>query len=405
MTKSDFAGVFGGMWWVFVSVGVVIPLLPPYVTGPIGEGTDYVGLTVLLYAVAGVLARPVAGIYLRAGNPWHLMLGAAVIGSVALVATPLVVSSTWMLACRMVEGFALGCFYPAAATRAIQLGDTNRRGSTLSYLSVPLFLGVALGPAIGDALIDAMGLRWSWVAGGGLLALAIPSACLGWAADTGEWRRRTGVAPKVSLRDVLWTIAHPAAVLPGAVLMLIVAGWSAFQAYVPLYAPTLGASDTGWVFFAYSVIVLVIRVGGASLFDRLPLVELVIAGAIAHTAGIAMVWCWHAMPALYLGAVLMGAAIGLAYTSLLSIALSSVAVHEHGAVIGAYSLAYDIGVGVGAAGLGFLGAWTGTYAVIFAGGAVCGVLAMLLTFARLWPQRRSHRPQLGPLAIRPQSRP
>lgn len=395
MARLPFVGVLGGMWCVFLSVGVLVPLIPQYVTGPLGMTRDNVGVTILLYAVAGVLSRPVAGSYLRNGSPWRMMLVSAVAGAVALAATPLVVDPFWMWWWRLVDGFAIGCFYTAAATCTVQAADPDRRGSALAYFSVPLFLGVALGPMLGDALIPRAGQGWTWVASGMLLALAVPFSVLGAVSSRGSGRPRPAdveeLVPRLSKADLWRTIAHPAAMVPAAVLVLVVAGWSAYQAFVPLYGPTLGMATTGPLFFVYSVVVLVIRIGGARLFDRLPLVELVLLGTAANTVGLVVVWLWRAVPALFVGAALMGLAIGVGYTTLLRIALHGVPKHEEGAVIGAYSLAYDLGAGLGAAGLGFVGAWFGSYSSIFAGGAVCGAVSLVLATVRLWPVRAQHR--------------
>lgn len=392
MPKLPFAGVLGGMWCVFLSVGVLIPLIPNYITGPLELSRDYVGLTVLLFAGAGVLARPVAGAFLRTGNPWWMMIASAIVGALALIATPLVTNLYWMWGWRVVDGFAIGCFYTAAATSTIQATTPGKQGSALAYFSVPLFLGVALGPILGDGAIALLGQQGTWVIAGAILALAVPLSLVGALSARSAVSTRNASVPEEPVptmtRADLWrTVAHPAALVPAAVLALIVAGWSAFQAFVPLYGPELGMATTGPLFLVYSTVVLTVRIGGARLFDRLPLVELVVLGTAANTVALLVMWLWESVGALFIASALMGLAIGVAYTTLLRIALHRVPKYEEGAVIGAYSLAYDLGTGLGAAGLGLVGTWLGTYPAIFAAGAVCGAVSLLLVLIRLWPVR------------------
>jgi predicted MFS family arabinose efflux permease len=413
MTTWRFARVLAAMWWVFVSVGVLIPLLPQYVRAGLGGSAGAVGGTVLLYAVSGILARPIAGVYLRRRDPWPLMAASVLVAVTALLLTPLVHLMAWMLTLRFVDGFVLGCFYLAAATTVVQGTPRASRGKALSYFSVPLFLGTAVGPVVGDALIASLGSDRTWLAAGGLLALAVP-ACV-WPGSRRDERAAgrsvpppptsragtvagpragmegpRGEVPPATARDVVRTLLHPAAIWPAAVLAVMVAGWAAFQAFVPLYGPQLGMSGTGPLFLLYSVVVLAIRIGGASLFDRLPMVELVVLGAVANVAGLLVAWWWAAPAALFVAAALMAVTIGLSYTTLMRIALEGVPPYEESAVLGAYSISYDLGVGLGAAVLGALVTTTGSYSAAFLGGAVAGTAGLLLLLACFWSRRHAY---------------
>ena len=84
----------------------------------------------------------------------------------------------------------------------------------------------------------------------------------------------------------------------------------------------------------------------------------------------------------------MAVAIGLTYTSLMQVALTGVSTTEEGAVVAAYSVAYDIGAGIGAVVLGLLLTLTGSYAAVFLGGAAAAGWALLLMFVHFWPKRR-----------------
>lgn len=376
------------MWWVFCSVGVLIPLQPRYVRQELAASDSVVGLTFLVFAVAGVVARPAAGVYLRSRDPWPLMAASCGGAAAALALTPAVQRLWWLLLLRFVEGVAVGLFYTAAATSVVQSTPPTRRGRALSYFSVPLFLGTAVGPMIGDWLIAELGLARPWVVAGALLGLALPF-CLR--------RSRVVGSPPLRRGELLRTLAHPSAAWPALIMALMVSGWASFQAYVPLYGPQLNLHATGTLFLAYSGVVLIIRVGGARLFDLLPPVELVLVGAGANVVGLLVAWLWRDALALYLAACLMAVAIGTGYTTLMRVALTGVPAHEEGAVVGAYSVAYDIGAGAGPAVMGALVAWAGSYASAFAGGALAGAVAFGVALRHLWPLRHRY------VVIRPAS--
>jgi predicted MFS family arabinose efflux permease len=399
MPRSAFGCILIVMWGTFLSAGVLIPLLPLYITDALGAGAGALGLTVLLYSAAGVMARPIAGTYLATRDPWRLLQVSAVVGVVVLMATPLVPEMAWVYALRTIEGLALSMIYLAGTTAVVRMTPAAHQGRALSYVSVPLFLGIALGPALGDLMIASWGYNWTWIGAGAVLAVATPAAFIGasYSKRQGLTQRGGEHAQVPMTRTDLWrTLAHPAALVPAGVIVLLVVGWATFQLYIPLYGPTIGLSATGTVFLVQSVVVLLIRIGGANLFDRMPLIELALVGAICSLVGLAIAWLWVAKAAVYLSAMLLGVAVGLSYTTLLRVALVGVSRAEQGSVIGAYSVAYDLGAGLGTAAVSVLVAYTSSYRLVFLCGAVCAVASIALVLTRLWSRRRDFWPPITP---------
>ena len=349
MTTAGFLRAVACMWWVFLSLGALIPLLPTWVAEDLGGAGWQVGVTVFIYAAASVASRPLAGWYLRTRTPEPLIWMSIAVAVLSVACTPLIRTIEWMWLLRFVEGAALGLFYTAAATGVVRSTPPDRRGSRLAYFSVPLFLGVALGPIVGDWSLEHLGSTGSWFLAAGILSVGLLPCLPGARLFAPMIAPPPGRAPAGSL---LRALAHPAARMPATVLALSIAGWAAFQAFVPLYGPQVGVKATGTIFLAYSAVVLIIRVGGARFFDRLPMIPLVIVGCSCNVAGLLVAAGWRAPAGLYLAAVLMAVAIGLTYTSLMQVALTGVSTTEEGAVVAAYSVAYDIGAGIGAVVLG-----------------------------------------------------
>src|SRR5918992_4324271 len=80
--------VAAATFFAFLSIGVVLPVLPRYAEGPLGEGSVGVGIAVGAASVAALLAQPPAGRLgdLRGRRP--LMLGGGVlmiVGAAGLV--------------------------------------------------------------------------------------------------------------------------------------------------------------------------------------------------------------------------------------------------------------------------------------------------------------------------------
>lgn len=382
------------MWGVFLSVGVLIPLLPLYLTEEIGRTTTALGVTILLFAIAGILSRPFAARYLRDKSAWMLMAVAAGAGALALFLTPLVKELWWLQAFRVVEGFTVGMFYVGSATTVVRLVPGQKQGSALSYFSIPLFLGTAIGPIIGDFLIAQTDFDVAWYGAGAIMLFGFVTSVVGIVAGTrrGEGQHPASPVTVASLRTALRTavrsIGHPAARSPAFVIIVIVAGWSAFQALVPLYGLKLGLGATGPIFFVYSVIVISIRLIGAKLFDMLPLVETALIGVSAHAAGMILITIVASPIALYGGAALMAVAIALSYTTLLRVALqNNPKSTEEAEVVGSYSVAYDLGAGLGAFGIGAMVGTTESYSFGFGVAALLGIVGLVFLILRMWPDR------------------
>src|ERR671918_964976 len=83
---AAFAGIFAVTLLALLSVGSVIPVLPRYVKGPLGEGDVAVGFVVGAFAFTGLAARPLAGHLadLR-GRRVAVVLGCLVAGAAGLI--------------------------------------------------------------------------------------------------------------------------------------------------------------------------------------------------------------------------------------------------------------------------------------------------------------------------------
>jgi predicted MFS family arabinose efflux permease len=71
-------------------------------------------------------------------------------------------------------------------------------------------------------------------------------------------------------------------------------------------------------------------------------------------------------------------------------ALEGVPPYEEGAVVGAYSISYELGAGLGAALLGLLVTSTGSYPAAFLGGAIAGAVGLVLLLVSFWSRRHAY---------------
>src|SRR5204862_4342170 len=174
------AGVFTVTLLARCGVGAVLPVIPHYVHGPLGDGDIAVGFAIGAFAFTALAGRPLAGhIADRRGRRPVVAGGsalAAVAGGMYLVPAGL----PGLIAARLVLGVGEGAVFTAGATWVVDLAPPGRRGRVIGLYGLAVWGGLSLGPPIGDVLLRASSFDAVWAfcavspAIGAFVALGIP---------------------------------------------------------------------------------------------------------------------------------------------------------------------------------------------------------------------------------------
>jgi MFS family permease len=349
----------------FTAAGLTLPGVPRYVEGPLGGTNTAVGLAVGSFSVTAVLFRPWAGrLGDRRGRRLLMVGGAAVVG--LSVVGYLVTSLLGLIAFRLLSGFGEAFFFTGAAAAIADLAPEERRGEAVSFFTLALYLGIGIGPFLGEELIDAVGFEETWLLTAALcgvatlLALFVPET------------RPPGTADYRPAR-----LIHPAAVLPGTALLTSVWAQAALFSFMPLYALTLGLDGSGYVFIMYAAIVVLIRSFGARIPDVIGPVRASRAALAFSTTGLALVALWRSPFGLFAGTAVLAVGSSLAFPALMTLALRGTAPTERGTVLGTFGAFVDVAFGLGPATLGFVGDQLG-YQGLFLGAAVVAAAGLFL---------------------------
>jgi MFS family permease len=369
LTRRFLLVVLSGLAY-FLALAMLLPVVPRYVEGPLGGGSVAVGVAVGSFAVGAVLLRPFAG---RIGDRTGrrvLIVGGALVVAASTACYGLVGALPWIVGTRFVAGVGEAAFFVGAATMITDLAPVERRGEAVSYWSVAVYGGLAFGPVLGEVVVgDTSGGGGRWGAAWALsAALAATAAALGAATVEVPRDAPTGPPPR---------LVHPAAVGPGTVLFLGLIGLAGFSAFVPLYVDELDLSDAGPIFLLYGVLVLVVRVIGARLPDRVGPLRSATAALALGGAGTAVMATWVAVPGLVAGTMVFAAGMSLMYPALLLLSLTGVPDGERAAVVGTFSSFFDLSQGLGALLCGVVVALTSDRGA-FAAGAVCAGIGLVV---------------------------
>jgi MFS family permease len=352
----------------FIADGILLPAVPLYVEGPLGGGSVAVGIVVGAFSLSALLLRPWAGRLSDRRGRRLLMLAGAGIFAFSVLGYQLANSIGVMIVMRALTGAGEAFFFVGAASAISDLAPDERRGEALSFFSLALYAGIGLGPILGEAAIDGTDFSLVWLAAAGigllavLLAFPVPDTRPAWSAPIGPAR-----------------LVHPAAVLPGTVLLTVLVGMSGFFAFVPIYVTEIGLRGSRIVFLTFSAVVILIRSLGAKIPDRMGSYRSSQAALALSAIGLLVVGAWGNAVGLLAGTIVFGVGVALATPALMSLAIGSAPPSERGWVIGTFTAFIDLGFGLGPIALGAVAAvlgYRGTF-LTGAGVAAAGLLLLL----------------------------
>jgi MFS family permease len=337
-----------------VSIGVLIPTLPRYVEDVLHGGGVAVGLAVGAFSFSAAIVRPPIGRFGDRRGRRILVIGGAIVAAVSIAAYTFAGALWQLVLLRLVTGVGEAALFVGAATAIQDMAPASRRGEAASYFSVAVYGGLAIGPALGEIVRKAWGWDAAWLVAG---AASLVAAVLGWWTPDHAGEVEPDPAEPVPDGPVVaasgmrgWL--HPAALLPGSVLLLAQIGYAGFSVFVPLYVDDLGLDGAKTVFAIYAVMVLMVRVFGARLPDRLGPVKAGTAALIMHGLGLAVMAAWQSAAGLYVGTVLFAVGISLLFPALMTVVIDNAPARERSAAVGTFSVFFDLSQGIGALILG-----------------------------------------------------
>jgi MFS family permease len=350
----------------FLSLGMLLPVLPLYVERRLHGDSAAVGIAVGAFAVGAVLLRPSTG---RLGDRFGrrvLMVGGGAIVGVSIVLYVFASSLATLVLARLLTGVGEAAFFVGAGTMITDLAPVDRRGEAISYWSVAVYGGLSFGPALGELVLADHDYHRVWLVAAGLALVATVLALM--TTETAALHEPAPPSP----------LLHRAAIAPGCILFLGLLGLAGYTAFVPLYVHDIHLGSSQLVFLLYGCLILAVRVLGARLPDRLGPVRAGTGALGFGAAGLAIVAAWPHVAGLFLGTAVFAIGMSLLYPALLTLALQGVDDRERASVVGTFSTFFDLSQGLGALILGGV-AQAGGYRSTFLAGALgaCAGLVLL----------------------------
>jgi predicted MFS family arabinose efflux permease len=365
---------FASFHWVFAT-------LPGYIQ-QIGGGPAQIGLAYGLFTLSAVASRPGIGRLIDLWGRKPMLLAGAVIFTLSpLLYTQADSIGTFMIA-RLFHGVGIAAFTTAYTALVADLAPPLRRGEAIGLSGVTSLLGLLFAPALGLWVQTTEGYAVHFVAAAGIAAVSIllllPTREPGLSdPDAAEHPR---------LRDVAWRRPVWLAALGSTGLAV---AYGAVLSFLPPFAAERRLAAVGAYFSAFAVAMMLAQSAAGWLSDRIGRRAVAVPGmvmVVLSTAGLARAQTDAALLAAGAG---LGLSWGLIRASLDTSVVDAVSPDARGTALGFLYTCFDIGVGAGSFGLGFVAQARGYDAALYVA-AIWGSIA--LAGYLTWERRKPNGP-------------
>ena len=356
----------------FIAGGIVLPAAPQYLERALGASRIEIGVAIASFSIASLVMRPVVGWSTdRFGRRPVLMIG-AVLTIAALLLHIVAGRLELFIVARSLFGAAEAFYFVAALAAASDLAPEGRRGEAISFFSLALYLGLAIGPLIGEAVLTATDSYAAvWLAAALISAVALGLTFV--IPETVAVREPGTVRPRGRLY-------HPAGLFPGFLILLGIWGMAGYLAFLPLYVDEIGMAGASLPLAVYALVVVGLRIVGARLPDRIGAARLSGTALALSSAGLAFMALVQTPAGLLIGTAIFASGVAFTFPALLSLAVSRVGPDERGTVVGTTSLFLDLSFGLAPVALGAVAHANGYPAAFLVGSAAsalgCAIIVL-----------------------------
>ena len=421
-----------------LSFSAMMPLISWLVTEQTGGGDVAVGFAISVFAVTAIAARPAIGRLGDERGRRFLVVSGCFLTALTIFGHVWADTYAVILIMRLLIGAFQGAFFVGSAAMVSDLAPEHRRGEALNWFSVSIYLGMALGPwmgeatkAWGDSSLPLDGFDTAFVVAALLMAGAavvgtwlpkdVPSSTAAFAPDDAdgdasgtqqqlrgspETRLARASRPLVfelvdqqvgnrpqppSTRDEPMSttsnagrIFYKPALWPGTILAMGIIIFPAMQGFLPKLATERDLGDIGPVFAVYGLLVLVLRVLGRKLPDTMGTKRTATLALIGASVGMAVMGTFVTPTGLYVGVVIMALGGSLLYPSLMLAAVDGVPPNERARAVSTFTMFFELSAGIGGPILGVTAAVVGATVGAFYASATLSAVGIVL----LWIWQR-----------------
>jgi MFS family permease len=368
----------GFLFWA--SLASLLPTFSPYLKS-MGMADQSLGWIIGSFAVGLLVFRPGLGRMADRRGRWIVLLIGVTVAAIAPLGYLFTQAMPLLITLRIFHGLSVAAFTTAYSALAADLAPPDQRGELIGFLSLVNPVGMAVGPALGGAVVS-----WGY---GALFGLA---AGLGLGAVLSVLNVRVPPLPPVSADtpqgqpfwQLLW---HPRLRIPTLVMGMIGMAFGTLAAFLPLFIQETGVHfNAGWFYSAAAITSFGSRLLTGRASDRWGRGVFISLGISLYALSMGMLWLAHSATLFLLAGLVEGAGSGIFLPAVITLIADRAAPHERGRLFGLCIAGFDFGIALAGPVFGAVTptiGYRGTFA--WAGGlATLGLLLFMVQNSKDW---------------------
>jgi MFS family permease len=345
----SFVRICIGNFLLFMGFYLLLPVLPLYLLEEFHASGTQIGVTLALYTVAALLARPFSGFVADrfSRKPVYLIFYLAF--TLLFINYPLVNTLLLFALLRIFHGMAFGMVTTAGNTLVVDILPSSRRGEGLGYFGVANNLAMAIGPMVGLMLHDAF---HSFDA---LFYTALGCGTIGFffAYSVKVAKKPKAIAEPMSL-DRFFLLKGLRA---GLCLLLISIPYGITTSYVALYAREINVMGSMGLFFSLLAAGMIVsRTFAGTRIDRGQLLQVITVGmsivcvAFFLFSGLSLLpfsLIYLTSVLFFLVPLLLGVGYGMVFPAYNTLFVDLAPHNRRATASSTYLTSWDVGIGIG----------------------------------------------------------
>jgi MFS family permease len=358
----------------YLIIGIPMPVLPGFVTGELGFGSVLAGAAISVQYAATLASRAQAGRSADTrGAKRTVLTGLAACGASGVLLLASVACARWptlslaiLVLARLVLGFGESFVGTGAILWGIGRVGPAENARVISWNGIATYGAVAIGAPTGAALAHAFG---PWTLGAVTMALA----GIGYALA-----RRMAPVPLVHGERMSYASVFMRVLPHGIGLALGATGFGVIATFIALYFAARGWHDAALALTLFGTLFVGSRLLFANSIKAYGGFRVAVASLAVECAGLVLLWLANEPHVALVGAGLTGFGFALVFPSLGVEAVDLVPAASRGAALAAYSVFFDLSLGVMGPLAGYIAGEFG-YASVFFVAALAAASAAVIS--------------------------
>jgi MFS family permease len=328
-----------------ISFYFMLPVLPIYLTDKLHATKSEVGAILAFYTIAALIIRLFAGWAIDSYGRSRIYLLAFLLFSAMFVTYPIVSSVFGFLLIRFAHGLTWGTLTTSSSTIAVDLIPVSRRGEGIGVFGLSMTIAMAVGPLIAISITNASNYLQLF-----LTALSISFAGLLLALTI-----RIPIVSNTNLeRFTIKRLVEPSSIPISVNMLVLMFAYGGVLSFISLYGIEIGIMNSGLFFLILSIGIGFSRIFSGRIFDKSGPKSVTIIGISLLIIGFPLLGLLRNVLGFHLAAGIIGFGFGIIMPTFQAMINNLVPANRRGAANSTFFTAFDMGIGIGMIGTGWL---------------------------------------------------